>query len=155
MSVSIDPDKPNYIGLINESVHTADDADIGDIYAINKYFLVVKRGFINIHYYYIPLNKVEGWDGDVLWLNIPEEKVKEFERDAFPDIGRYYVKGVSYENFPPYVPQPDLIPRRYKGENFNKNINKPETDIKFVCDLCNTDFDNEISLSEHISENHS
>lgn len=44
MSVSVNPEKSNYIGLINESVHTSDDKDIGDVYAMNKYFLVVKRG---------------------------------------------------------------------------------------------------------------
>lgn len=44
MSPSVDPEKLNYIGLINESVHTSDDRDIGDVFAINKYFLVVKRG---------------------------------------------------------------------------------------------------------------
>jgi hypothetical protein len=36
--------------LIDESVHTSDDIDIGDIEAVSKSFVVVKRGFINIHY---------------------------------------------------------------------------------------------------------
>ena len=44
MSASVNPEKVNYIGLINESVHTGDDKDIGDVFAVNKYFLVVKRG---------------------------------------------------------------------------------------------------------------
>ena len=34
----------NWTELINKSVHSADDIDIGDIE------IVVKRGFINIHY---------------------------------------------------------------------------------------------------------
>jgi hypothetical protein len=33
----------NWKELINESVHTSDDIDIGDIYAVNKNFIVVKR----------------------------------------------------------------------------------------------------------------
>ncbi len=37
--------KPNWTGLINESVHTSDDKDIGDIEAVNRDFVVVKRGF--------------------------------------------------------------------------------------------------------------
>ena len=49
------------ISLIDESVHTYDDIDIGDVYAISRNFIVVKRGFVNIHYYYIPVKKVEGW----------------------------------------------------------------------------------------------
>jgi hypothetical protein len=37
--------------LINESVNTIDDVDIGDINAANRHFIVVKRGFVNLHYY--------------------------------------------------------------------------------------------------------
>jgi hypothetical protein len=65
--------------------------DIGDITAVSRDFVVVKRGFINIHYYYIPVSKVEGWDGDVLWLKITEEEVKRnYERGVIPDPSRYY-----------------------------------------------------------------
>ncbi len=73
--------KPSWIDLINESVHTSDDVDIGDIDAVSWDFIVVKRGFVNIHYYYIPIGKVEGWDGHVLWLNVPEEYVKKIMRE--------------------------------------------------------------------------
>ena len=34
-----------WVGLIDESVHTFDDADIGDIDAVSRDFVVVKRGF--------------------------------------------------------------------------------------------------------------
>jgi hypothetical protein len=43
----------DWISLINESVHTYDDIDIGDIYAVSRNFIVIKRGFVNVHYYYI------------------------------------------------------------------------------------------------------
>ena len=61
--------KSTWMDVTNESVHTSDDADIGDIEAINLNFLVVKRGLINVHYYYIPITKIEGWDGRVVWRN--------------------------------------------------------------------------------------
>ena len=54
-------EKREWISLINESVHTSDDIDIGDIYAISRNFVVIKRGFVNVHYYYIPIKYVEGW----------------------------------------------------------------------------------------------
>ena len=91
--MTIPTDRPKLIDLINESVHTSDDIDIGDILAINRDFVVVKRGFVNVHYYYIPISKVEGWDGHVLWLRITENEVKaNYERDKIPDPSRYYVK---------------------------------------------------------------
>ena len=86
----------SWTDIINESVHTSDDQDIGDVEAVNRDFLVVKRGLVNIHWYYIPTSKVEGWDGNVLWLSIPEEVVKtNYEKDTSitPDPSMYYVKG--------------------------------------------------------------
>src|ERR687896_2074063 len=81
--------KPSWIDLINESVHTSDDIDIGDIDAVSRDFIVVKRGFVNVHYYYIPISKVEGWDGNVLWLKIREDEVKRnYERERIPDPSR-------------------------------------------------------------------
>jgi hypothetical protein len=87
------PMKGKWMDLINESVHTVDDVDIGDIDAVNVDLIVVKRGFVNIHYYYIPIHQVEGWDGHLLWLKITEADVKsKYERDIVPDPFRYYAK---------------------------------------------------------------
>jgi hypothetical protein len=47
-----DTAKLSWTNLIDESVHTSDDMDIGDIDAVNRDFVVVKRGFVNVHYYY-------------------------------------------------------------------------------------------------------
>ena len=58
--MSSDSSKMCWIDLINESVHTSDDIDIGDIDAVSRDFIVVKRGFANVHYYYIPFSKAEG-----------------------------------------------------------------------------------------------
>lgn len=71
-----------WIELIDESVHTSDD--IGDIEAVNKSLIVVKRGFINIHFYYIPISKVEGWDSHVLWLKVTEQSVKKIMTPTLP-----------------------------------------------------------------------
>lgn len=157
MSVSVDPEKPNYIGLINESVHSSDDEDIGDIYAINKYFLVVKRGFVRVHYYYIPLEKVEGWDGHVLWLNIPKEDISKYERDIFPHPLRYYVKDFQYEKMPPYVPVINKIPLKGKtfGEVYKSQDDENGEDIHiYKCDLCNEILANESEYQKHVTENH-
>ncbi len=84
-STSDDAAKLSWINLIDESVHTSDDIDIG-ILMLNRDFVVVKRGFVNVHYYYIPITKVEGWDGHILWLKITENDVKaNYERDKIPD----------------------------------------------------------------------
>jgi len=72
---------------------------IGDIDAVSRDFIVVKRGYINIHYYDIPISKVEGWDGHVLWLKINEDELKRnYQRGIIPDPSRYYVKDYPYYN---------------------------------------------------------
>jgi hypothetical protein len=58
--------KKTWTDLMNKSVHTSDDINISDISAVSRDFIVVKRGFVNVHYYYISISKVEGWDGRVL-----------------------------------------------------------------------------------------
>jgi hypothetical protein len=72
--------------MINESVHTSDDIDIGDIYAVSKNFVVVMRGLINVYYYYIPIKNVEGWDGNVLWLKKLKNMLRNYERNILPDL---------------------------------------------------------------------
>ena len=84
--------KPWY-RIINESVHTSDDHDIGNAHAVSRHFLVVKKGIVHVHYYYIPVNKVEGWDGQVLWLNITQDEIKRnYERDKTPEPSTYYME---------------------------------------------------------------
>ena len=54
-SIISKPERKSVIDLTQESVHTNDNKDIGDIEAMNKDFIVVKRGFRDVHYYYIPI----------------------------------------------------------------------------------------------------
>jgi hypothetical protein len=154
--------------LINESVHTSDDIDIGDIDAVSRNFVVVKRGFVNIHYYYVPLTKVEGWDGNVLWLAIPEEKVvTKYEReDLPPDPSRYYVKDYPVYHTS-YYPELVIIPRRFTMPSYsyatttltyNTDRQQPaaaETQPAVICDLCNiSDFNSEDELANHVGAYH-
>jgi hypothetical protein len=155
--------------LINESVYTSDDIDIGDIDAVSRIFVVVKRGFVNTHYYYIPLTKVEGWDGNVLWLTIPEEKVvTKYEMEDPPDPLRYYVK--DYPNyFTGYYPELAIIPPRFAMPSYSyatttthaasragtQQSAREDTQPLFICDLCSrSDFKSEDILADHVNAFH-
>jgi hypothetical protein len=159
--------------LINKSVHTIDDVDIGDIYAVNKDFIVVKRGYINIHYYYIPIVHVEGWDGKVVWLKVNEEKVNsKYQRnDLIPNPSRYYIKDHPIYNasslsevktIPSKMAEPAYsfdIPVTTIPNNNNNTVTSDQKlsieDGKFRCDLCDkSNFNSEEELSNHIKSNH-
>jgi hypothetical protein len=156
--------KKTWITLIDESVHTSDDIDIGDIEAVSRDFVVVKRGFVNIHYYYIPISKVEGWDTHVLWLKITEDEVKRnYERDIAPDPTRYYIKDYAMYTTA-YYPEITMIPSRYTkpvytGANTRTitTATTPITDVPniYKCDICgNSNFKTEDELSQHVIATH-
>jgi hypothetical protein len=162
-STNIPKQKINWINLINESVHTNDDIDIGDVYAVSRNFVVVMRGLINVHYYYIPKKNVEGWDGNVLWLKVTEKYVKDnYERDILPDPGRYKIKDYTYykevnDNYflLPVIPPRYVIPKPPNDQVSNKSLstNNNPTFIN-TCDLCKQTLNSQDQLDKHIETQH-
>ncbi len=149
------PTKMDWVSLINESVHTSEDVDIGDIEAVSRDFVVVKRGFVNTHYYYVPINKVEGWDGHVLWLKISENEVHQnYERDQVPDPYSYYIKGYPYYTTA-YYPALPLISSRYIMPTYRLETGREsEASRIYQCDLCSTRFNTADELSDHVNAVH-
>ena len=148
----------SWFSMTTESVHTSDDHDIGSVHAIGRYFLVVKRGIVHVHYYYIPVNKVEGWDGHVLWLKVTEDEAKNnYERDRNPDSLTYYMGG-----HPDYLPSPSdfsfpspLPHIPLKLSTYEKEIIKaPDGDVPRVykCPLCNEIFQTDEELGNHVEQ---
>ncbi len=70
--------------------------EIGEIEAMNKDTIVVKKGKRGGKYYYIPLDRVEGWDGHVVSLTITEDEAKQFEKKEKPDKSEYFTKDQGY-----------------------------------------------------------
>ena len=148
-------DRSGWTAIINESVHTSDEQDIGDVEAVNRDFIVVKRGFVNIHRYYIPISKVQGWDGNVIWLSIPEERViSDYERDTtIPDPSIYYVKGeedkfagTHWKEFPRIKPR--YVPPQYV---ITSKKAKQEEHIVYTCVLCGATFRTDEDFSRHVA----
>ena len=156
------PSEPSsWTDLIGESVPTRDDQDIGDIEAVSRNFIVVKKGLVNIHRYYIPLHRVEGWDGKVAWLKIAEEAVKtDYERNVAPDPYNYH-----YSSAPTVDPatvmsrfqinMPKIPPRALDERPFVVSQESSEHEERFfLCNLCNASFRTEDELSRHVEANH-
>jgi hypothetical protein len=116
-SVDTQSERKTAMDLIQESVHTSDDIDVGDIEAVSKEMIVVKRGVKNVHYYYIPVNKVKGLDKNIVWLTITEKEVKnKYENNKEPSPSKYFVKGQEYDVEGKYVrdyfPEVTIIPSK-------------------------------------------
>jgi hypothetical protein len=156
-------DPSSWTDLIGKSVHTNDDQDIGDIEAVSRNFIVVKKGIVNVHRYYLPLHRVEGWDGKVVWLKITEQEVKSnYERNVVPDPYNYHYSSaptveptnvvrrfqINMPKIPPRVQEerPFLISPERSGEQVVERV--------FTCNLCDTVFSSEDELSSHIESKH-
>ncbi len=151
----------SWTDLISESVHTSDDQDIGDIEAVSRNFIVVKKGLVNVHRYYIPLHRVEGWDGKVVWLKIPEDMVKtNYERDTTPDPYDYH-----YSSAPTVDPSnvvrrfqinmPQIPPRAHEERPFIvSHESSGQKERVFVCNLCNAAFKTDDELGSHVESSH-
>lgn len=149
-------DSLNWKGLINESVHTSDDEDIGDIAAVNRDFVVVKRGFRKTHYYYVPQSQIEGWDGKVLWLRATEDEVeRNYEKDTPPNPSRYYSHARTTIQSPPYdtlkLPELRILQERYAEPSSMEFKDEPNI---YRCDLCLTSYGAEDELSNHVVAQH-
>ena len=136
--------------MINQSVHTADDGDIGDIDALSRDF-VIKRGYLNEHYYYVPIARAEGWDGNVLWLNVTEDKVKSnYERKIVPNPSRYYIKDSPM--YSAQFPELRLIPPKYKRPDRSAAIILPGHLKVYGRALCEETFKTERELSHNVDQ---
>jgi hypothetical protein len=70
--------------------------ELGEVEAVNKETIVVKKGKRGGKYYYIPIDRVEGWDGHVVCLTITDDEAKQFEKKAKPDKSQYFTKDQGY-----------------------------------------------------------
>jgi len=165
---SVDIKSQEYNEYVNKTVRASDDKKIGKVEAVNKDIFVIKKGFIKLHYYYIPISKVQEWDDKVLRLKIKEIEVKEkYERNKPPNPYRYYVMDYPYYTagyFPPLA----VIKNKWVISKYRKNgipsfqhlsvANAvPETSKKLtihLCDLCSTEFNVPKELSDHIRACH-
>ena len=154
-------DPASWTELIHESVHTSDDEHLGDIEAINRNFMVVKKGLVNVHRFYVPLTKVKGWDGNAVWLKISETDANEnYQKDRRPDPHNYYFSTAQptdpakmVRGFQINMPK---IDRTYEEEApfvtaANESTEEPNS---FRCDLCENKFRSEDALDEHIAATH-
>jgi hypothetical protein len=66
---------------IDKDVKTADQHKIGKIRAVTKDFIQIQKGSVDKKYYFIPKYYLQGYDGDHIWLSIPEDEVKQFESE--------------------------------------------------------------------------
>lgn len=148
--------KREWIDLIGQSCRTSDNLKLGQLEAIGGEFIVIKKVYlaIHFHYYYIPYDKVRGWDGssNTIWLGISKAKVEQnYEKHKAPDPKQYYVKGGTVNRTSSY-PEVILIPSKSKEQVFTSADQRLTPTYK--CDLCSVSFNTDNELSSHVMVEH-
>ena len=130
------PKEPSsWTDLISDSVYTSDDQDIGDIEAVSRNFIVVKKGLV-------------------------KEVKTNYERDAAPDPYNYH-----YSSAPTVDPanvvrrfqinMPKIPPRAQEDRPFlvSQGSTRQEDQV-LLCNLCNVSFRTDDELSTHVESSH-
>ncbi len=66
-----------------KSVITNDKQDCGNIVSEKENYIVVEDGSTNPHYYKVPKDKIDGYDGSVLSLNVAYDELKHLEKESY------------------------------------------------------------------------
>ena len=147
--------KKEWIDLIGWPCRTSDDQELGRLEAISAGLIVVRKIYlaVHFHYYYIPYDKVQGWDGNIIWLRISKTEVEQsYEKHKAPDPKQYYVKGGAVNRTSTY-PEVIVIPSKGKEQVFTASDQRLTPIYK--CDLCGITFRAENELSSHVKIEHS
>jgi hypothetical protein len=93
--------------MMKKEVRGINNFSLGEVQSIGSNFVVTEKGTVSKHKYYLPKYLVKGFDGKVLWFNIPEKQAEnDFKRNTPPSIEeyqRYRTPGVPSE-VETYVP---------------------------------------------------
>ena len=61
--------------VINKDARGSNDEDLGEVQEVDENYVFVQRGIISKDKFYIPIDMVEGYDGNILRFSISEEYV--------------------------------------------------------------------------------
>jgi hypothetical protein len=63
----------NWNDVINKEARSSNDEDLGEVQEVDENYIFVQRGIISKDKFYIPIEMVESFEGNVLRFSIPEE----------------------------------------------------------------------------------
>jgi len=68
-------------GVIKKEARGTNDEDFGEVQDIQGNYVLVQKGLINKEKFYIPKDRAESYDGDVLRFRISEQELSQFQHE--------------------------------------------------------------------------
>jgi uncharacterized protein (TIGR02271 family) len=70
--------------VVKKEARGSNDEDLGEVQEVGQDYVLVQRGMINKEKFYIPIDMVESYDGEVLRFSISEEDAKSRFMGDYP-----------------------------------------------------------------------
>ena len=74
--------------VIKKEARGINDEDLGEVHEVGDTYVMVQKGLINKEKYYVPQNKVESYDGNILRFKLSEEEIKSKYSGDSPPLTR-------------------------------------------------------------------
>jgi len=67
--------------IIKKEARGVDEADLGEVQEISGEYIIIQKGKVDKDKFYIPKNLLERFDGDIVYLRVTEEEVKQYKKE--------------------------------------------------------------------------
>ena len=84
--------------VIKKEARGNDDEDFGEVQDIQDNYVLVQKGIINKEKFYIPKDKAESYDGDVLRFRFSKEELSQYQNEPSSSTSSTADEGVSYDD---------------------------------------------------------
>jgi len=83
---------------IKKEARGINDEDFGEVQDIQGNYVLVQRGILNKEKFYIPKDKAESYDGDVLRFRFSKEESSQYQNEPSSSTSSTADEGVSYDD---------------------------------------------------------
>jgi uncharacterized protein (TIGR02271 family) len=84
--------------VIKKEARGNDDEDFGEVQDVQDNYVLVQKGIINKEKFYIPKDKAESYDGDVLRFRFSKEELSQYQNEPSSSTTSGADEGVSYDD---------------------------------------------------------
>lgn len=116
----------NWNDTIKKEARGSNDEDFGEVQDVSNGYVFVQKGIINKEKFFIPQEKVESFDGDILRFSIStEEAASKFQGEVFPESPQSFEGHTSHSEVSDEV----TVPLPEERLNVNKRVEESHTTI--------------------------
>ena len=116
----------NWNDAIKKEARGSNDEDFGEVQDFSNGYVFVQKGIINKEKFFIPQEKVESFDGDIVRFSISaDEASSKYQGEAFPELSQ----SMEEQTLRSEVKDEVTVPLTEERLNVNKRVDESNTTI--------------------------